>query len=841
MSDIFEKFTTNYKMSVIAAIDLADKLHHGTVEPIHLLYGLSIQKGSVSYELLRNAKITPERIATYLATFIGRSSPNRQKARLSETSQNCLIKSVIIAAEKNHRYIGTEHLLFAIMLIEKKFLTVLFAKLQGDFGKVERQLAAVLKGVNKFSELTTNFESGGMFDEFFEKNPAGNYEKLSTLEAFATELTSHEIQNKLDPVIGREKEIERIIHILSRRTKNNPLLLGDPGVGKTAIIEGLAKKIHLGDVPDTLLHKKIWNIDLAAMIAGTMYRGEFEARLKQLLEEVKDDPNSIIFIDEVHNVIGSGSASGSLDTANILKPSLARGEIKLIGATTYAEYKKHIQNDPAFERRLQPVAVKEPSTEKTREILFGIKHYYENFHKVRILDNALSAAIELTDRYIKDKRQPDKAIDVIDEASAKLKVAQVHNTENEKIQELEQEILRVKKQKHTAVIQEDFNIAFEMRATETKLEKKLFALRKKKEAIDAEIKGSISREDIVETIARITGIPLEKLNTSEKERLMNLQQTLGKNIKGQDKALAILSAFVKRARLGFHDPKRPMGCFMFVGPSGVGKTETAKTLANALFDEKGAFIRVDMSEFSDKINLSKLIGSPAGYVGYKETETLTDKVRKNPHSIVLFDEIEKAHPEVYSLLLQILEDGHLTDAVGTQVDFKNTIIILTTNVGSHLFIKEGSSIGFLKNSTTENNKDTQKLLNKELEKRFRPEFLNRLDQIISFQPLQKDDLIAITRNLLNELNQRLEQMGISVTSTEKALEILALKNYKAQFGARSIRRNIQELIETPIANMMLTDELAHGDSVTLVVHNKHLKVQKKQVTILTKETKLEHV
>ncbi len=818
MPSIFDSFTTHYKQTIVIAYETAVKFRSSTVELIHILAGLSRQKGSLAYELLTRAHINEEKIWQYLTLISGQplaKTSSSLSPEMSETCQKILIKSVVIATEKKNRYIGTEHLLAAIMLVDKKLCASICYELNADFERLQNQIQAVLRGSMKFSELTSTYDTGGMLEEAMMDHMQGGGRPPMTrggLETYAVELTTPAKQKEIDAVIGRETEIERMIHILCRRFKNNPLLVGDPGVGKTAIVEGLAKKIFQGDVPEVLMNKKVWQLDLGSLIAGTIYRGEYEARLKNVLDDIKEDPNNILFIDEVHNVIGTGSASGSLDTANLLKPAMARGEIRLIGATTFQEYKKHIASDAAFERRMQMMLIDEPSPLRTVEILRGIKENYEKFHHVTITDEALSSAVTLSERYLHERYLPDKAIDLIDEASAELKVKKKLPSELKEMRQLESDLLEVRKEKHHAVLNEQFSIAQRLKTIEEKIVKHLGLMNNYLKRSDETPKGEISEQHIRQVVARITGVPVNQIEDDEKKTLLGLAASMKKSIVGQNEAIEKIARVVHRGRLGLSNPNRPVGSFLLVGPSGVGKTETAKVLAKLLFDKENALIRIDMSEFAERFNVSKLVGAPAGYVGYKETNTLTDQVRKNPYSIVLFDEIEKAHSEVYALLLQILEDGRLTDAAGSAINFKNTIIILTSNIGQHLFQRSGT-IGFKSQSEQKAGTfpDLSQEIIKELEKKFRPEFLNRLDQIIPFAPLTVLDLEKIVQLQLTELMERLLPLGLSLNSSAKVCQFIAQKSFHPMYGARSVRKNIQEMVENKLSELLLSADLPHLD------------------------------
>ncbi len=656
-------------------------------------------------------------------------------------------------------------------------------------------------------------------------------DKGSALEYFTTDLTNAEIQRDIDPVIGRAKEIERLMHILSRRTKNNPVLIGDPGVGKTAIVEGLAKSILRGEVPEALLGKRILALDLGLVVAGTMYRGEFESRLKQIVDEIKADPNIILFIDEVHTIIGAGSASGSMDAANLLKPALAKGHIRAIGATTMEEYKKYIESDPALERRFQPIVVKEPSVEESIAIIRGIRHNYEKFHHISITDEAIVAAAQLSARYIQDRFLPDKAIDLIDEAASKMKIARGGSPVAKQIRELEAERDHLEQHKQDAVQQEHFDQALELKQRQAVLTQKIDKLREKESKHGGPTNGAIGKHEIAETVSRITGVPLTELVKEERDRLIQLDTLLKRRIVGQDEAITAISDFIRRSRVGLSNPNKPIGSFIFLGPSGVGKTETAKEIARTIFEDENALIRIDMSEFQESFQITKLIGAPAGYVGYKEGTKLTDAVKRKPYSVILFDEIEKAHPDVFNLLLQVLDEGHLTDAVGKKINFKNTIIIMTSNVGLQSF-NQAQSIGFEISDPSRRKElasqydQLKRSVMADLQKKFRPEFLNRVDKTVVFRPLTLRDVEKIVDLHLHDVQRRLDVQKIKLKLTAKARGRLAELGFSPEYGARSVQRIIQEHVENPLAGLLLAGTVKSGQTVTIAVHDGKIVLQR---------------
>ena len=630
-------------------------------------------------------------------------------------------------------------------------------------------------------------------------------------------------------MIGRIDEIERLIHILSRRTKNNPVLIGDPGVGKTAIVEGLAKKILNHEVPDILLDKRILNLDLGLVIAGTIYRGEFEARFKQIIDEIKKDPNIILFIDELHTIIGTGGATGTLDAANILKPALAKGEIRCIGATTLDEYRKHIESDPALERRFQPILVEEPSPEETLEVLRGIKKNYELFHQVNITDAALRAAVRFSQRYLQDKFFPDKAIDLIDEAASKHKVGRKQDERTKEILHLTKQVKDSEKKKHEAVATEQFQGAMRLKTQQELLRRRISILKEKRRQEQTELQGEIPQKDIAEIVARMTKIPVTELLKEEKDKLLRLEHDLAERIIGQSEAVQTVARCLRRARAGLTEPNRPIGSFMFLGPSGVGKTELAKVIADVVFEDPKALLRIDMSEFGESFQASKLIGAPPGYVGYKEGGKLTEIVRRKPYVVVLFDEIEKAHPDVFNLLLQVLEDGQLTDAVGKKVNFKNTVIIMTSNVGV-AELNRAAKVGFRSAAQSDEQENSYESIKQDilqnLKKSFRPEFINRLDNIVVFRPLTEHVVEQIVQLQLAALEQRLGHHQLSVQATPAAIKYIAKKAFKPEEGARAVRKIIQDEIETKLAEEIISGQLESGAALKLDVQKQKIVIRK---------------
>ncbi len=802
----FKGFTEKANKALNLAIESAEEMRHNYVGTEHILYGLVKEGSGVAATALNECGVTEDALREKLESINGTMSlVELTPDDFTPRTKRVLRAAVIISSKTGYTYVGTEHLLLAI-LSESDSYAVAFLEELGV--SVERLAQAVSKGMQGGAD-----EGFGGFEN--ESAPNGSQKGGSALDKFGRDLTQAAKNGEIDPVIGREKEIQRVIQILSRRTKNNPVLIGEPGVGKTAVAEGLALEIAKGNVPEILKDKRVVSLDLTGMVAGAKYRGDFEERIKAAIDEVKKSKNTILFIDELHTIVGAGAAEGSADAANILKPSLARGDFQVIGATTLNEYRKYIEKDAALERRFQPVKVGEPTPEQAVQILKGLRDSYEAHHKVKITDEAINAAVTLSSRYIADRYLPDKAIDLIDEGASKVRLASLTSPDN--VKELEDEIADYEKEKASAINEQDFERAARLRDEQKELQTKLDDAKKKWQEQQKGNSGEVTAEDIAKIVSEWTGIPVVQLTKEESERLLNMENVLHERVIGQSEAVTAIAKAIRRGRVGLKDPKRPVGSFIFLGPTGVGKTELCKALAEAMFGDENAMLRLDMSEYMEKHTVSKLIGSPPGYVGFEEGGQLTEKVRRKPYSVVLFDEIEKAHPDVFNMLLQILEDGRLTDSQGRTVDFKNTIIIMTSNVGARLITEKQSSLGF--NSENENaeeseKKDIKELVTGELRKVFRPEFLNRVDDIIVFNKLNKDEIKQIAVKMLKTLENRLDKMNIKISFTDNAISEIADKGFDENYGARPLRRAIKNEIEDPLSEQMLEGKVKDGAVVT---------------------------
>ena len=804
---MFERFTEKAIKVIMLAQEEARRLGHNFVGTEQILLGLIGEGTGVAAKVLKSMGVNLKDARIEVEKIIGRGSGFvAVEIPFTPRAKRVLELSLEEARQLGHNYIGTEHLLLGLIREGEGVAARVLENLGVDLSKVRTQ---VIRMLGETAEV-----SGGSSSQGRTKTP--------TLDEFGANLTQMAADGKLDPVVGRQKEIERVIQILGRRTKNNPVLIGEPGVGKTAIAEGLAQRIGNNDVPDILEDKRVVTLDIGLLVAGTKYRGECEERLKKIMDEIRSAANVILVIDEVHTLIGAGAAEGAIDAANILKPALARGELQCIGATTLDEYRKHIERDAALERRFQPVMVGEPSVDETIEILHGLRDRYEQHHKLKILDEALEAAANLSDRYISDRYLPDKAIDLIDEAGSRVRL--LNSQLPPAAKELDKELRQVLKDKDNAVRSQDFDKAGELRdrEMEIKAEIRTIAQTKKDEDAASETKENspqVTEEDIAYIVASWTGVPVNKLTESESEKLLHMEDVLHQRLIGQDEAVRAISRAIRRARVGLKNPNRPIASFVFSGPTGVGKTELAKSLATYFFGAEEAMIRLDMSEFMERHTVSKLIGSPPGYVGYNEGGQLTEAVRRRPYTVVLFDEIEKAHPDVFNMLLQILEDGRLTDAKGRTVDFKNTLLILTSNIGSKVIEKGGGGLGFeLEADQAESQYNRiRSLVNEELKQYFRPEFLNRLDEIIVFRQLTKDEVKEISVILLKEVFSRLGEQGITLEVTDKFKDRLVEEGYNPSYGARPLRRAIMRLLEDSLAEEILSGRIKDGDTAIVDV------------------------
>ena len=809
---MFERFTERARRVVLHAQKETAMLRHNVVGTEHLLLGLIREGEGVAARALQNLGIDLKKIRTEVIKIIGTGDHILVgEAPFTPRAKRVLELAMDEARQLGHNYVGTEHILLGLIREGEGVAAQVLKNLGADMETARKQVIRLLGG---------NVPAG------FPSKMGGSQAKTQTLNQFGRDLTELAKIGKLDPVIGREKEIERVIQVLSRRTKNNPVLIGEPGVGKTAIVEGLAQQIEAGDVPEVLRNKRVVTLDLGSMVAGSKYRGEFEERMKRVLDEIRRSGDIILFIDEMHTLIGAGAAEGAIDAANILKPVLTRGELQCIGATTLDEYRKYVERDAALERRFQPIMVGEPGLEETVLILKGLRDRYEAHHRVKITDEAIKAAVYLSDRYIADRFLPDKAIDLMDEAASKVRLKTTITPPN--LKDLEEQMLQIQKEKEAAIGNEEFEKAAQLRDKEQQLRSQLESEKNMWKNEQGRSEPMVTEDEIAEVVAGWTGIPLTKLKEEETERLLRLEEILHQRVIGQDEAIDAVARAIRRARAGLKDPKRPVGSFIFLGPTGVGKTELARALAEVLFGDENAMIRVDMSEYMERHSVSRLVGAPPGYVGYEEGGQLTERVRRKPYSVILLDEIEKAHPEVFNILLQVLEDGRLTDAKGRTVDFKNTVIIMTSNVGADQIDRSGA-IGFhVSRDEKENNfQRIKERLLEELKKAFRPEFLNRIDETIVFHPLTKDQLKAIVDLMLKDVDKKIKEQGITLEVTPEAREILAREGYDPMYGARPLRRAIQRLVENPLSDEMLKGRFKEGGAVRAVVKDGQIHFEKK--------------
>ncbi len=799
------KFTPRAEEALRLSQEAAEELGHGYVGSEHLLLGLIREEEGIAHRVLSEFGVTDEMVCSVLQRSVGHGvSGTAPSQGLTPRAKSVVELAVSEAARMGSGYIGTEHLLMGLLREGGNMGLRILRTLGVDPNKM---YSAVLKKLNDTSAKAV--PSGSAARESDKKGG-------KTLAEFTRDLTEAARSGKLDPVIGREKEIQRVIQILSRRTKNNPVLIGEPGVGKTAIAEGLAERIASGDVPEELLDKRVLSLDLSGMVAGTKYRGEFEERIKNALDEVKKDGNVILFIDELHTIVGAGSAEGAVDAANIIKPALGRGEIRVIGATTLNEYRKYIEKDAALERRFQPVTVGEPTPEATLEILKGLRDKYEAHHKLTITDEALEAAVQLSKRYIGDRFLPDKAIDLMDEAASQVRMSA--ESASPDLKTLEEKISTLHREKAEAIAAQDFEKAAQLRDIEKNYQEQVDIERDNWRKKMAQNRGSVSADDVAKVVAGWTGIPVTRLTEDESMRLLKLEEKLHQRVVGQDDAVAAVAKAIRRSRVGLKDPKRPIGSFLFLGPTGVGKTELCKTLAEAMFGDENAMVRIDMSEYMEKHTVSRLIGSPPGYVGHEEGGQLTEKVRRKPYSVVLFDEIEKAHEDVWNILLQILEDGIVTDSQGRRVDFKNTVIVMTSNVGAKNITSADAKLGF--DGKEKDEKESEEVrftrireaVMADLKRTFRPEFLNRIDEIIVFHQLTQDNIVHIAQRMLDVTARRMSEQGITLEADEDAVAELARDGFDPQYGARPLRRAIQSQVEDAVAEQMLEGNLKSGDT-----------------------------
>ncbi len=802
---MFERFTDRARRVIVLAQEEARSLQHNYIGTEHLLLGLIREGEGVAAKALASKGVELEATRKQVIEMIGKGNASSNgHIPFTSHAKQVLELSLREALQLGHSYIGTEHILLGLIREGEGVGTQVLIKMEVNLGELRSATIDMIRGNAGGDEKGELANAGGVADK---TNKSGS----AILDQFGRNLTAEAAAGKLDPVIGRTQEIERVMVVLSRRTKNNPVLIGEPGVGKTAVVEGLAEKINAGDVPETLKGKQVYSLDLGSMVAGSRYRGDFEERLKKVLKEIKTRGDIVLFIDEIHTIVGAGSADGALGASDMLKPMLARGELQTIGATTTDEYHKYIEKDAALERRFQPIQVHEPTIAETIEILKGLRERYENHHRVTITDSAIQAAAELSSRYIQDRRLPDKAIDLIDEAGARLRIKRL--TMPPELKELEAKVAKLSAEKEQAVKDQDFEKAADMRDDLEKLQTELKNRQKAWHEGETDAKMVVDEDVIAEVVSSTTGIPVVKLTQAESKKLLNMEAELHKRIIGQDEAVSALARSIRRTRVGLKDPKRPAGSFIFAGPTGVGKTELAKTLAEFLFDDEDALIRVDMSEFSEKYAASRLFGAPPGYIGYEEGGELTEKVRRKPFSVVLFDEIEKAHPDIFNSLLQVLDDGHLTDGQGRKVDFKNTIIILTTNLGTR-DIAKAANTGFNLGTNTESSYQRMKeQVSSELKQQFRPEFLNRLDDIIVFKQLTKSEVRQIVDLDVKKLDDRLFDRHMSLDLTDEAKDLLAQKGFDPLLGARPLRRVIQRDIEDAISEKILMGELTDGEHV----------------------------
>lgn len=811
------KFTNRAKKAIELANEAAIELGHNYIGTEHVLYGLMKEGNGVASKVLNNQEVTPDSILDKIVELIGQEEPIVETLGFTPRTKRVFENAFIEARKLGYNYIGTEHLLIGILREGDCIAARILLELNVNIPRLYNE---IVKVINEGEDLQGEEKSSN------KEKRGGSYNQTTTLNQFGEDLTKKAEEGKLDPIIGRKEEIERVIQILSRRTKNNPCLMGEPGVGKTAVVEGLAQKIVAGDVPEILKDKRVVSMDISGMVAGAKYRGDFEERIKKALTEVKKAGDIILFIDEIHTIVGAGAAEGAIDAANILKPLLARGEIQLVGATTLNEYRKYIEKDSALERRFSPVNVNEPSEKDTIKILKGIRDKYEAHHGVKITDEAIEAAVTMSVRYINDRFLPDKAIDLIDEAASRAKLKTY--TEPDSLKELEEQIEEMKKDKEEAVRTQKFEKAAALRDKEKELKEEYEKEQKKWKNKNTKQVTNIAEENIAEVISSWTGILASKITEDENMKLKNLEKNLHERVIGQNEAVEAVAKAIRRGRVGLKDPKRPIGSFLFLGPTGVGKTELSKALAESLFGDENAMIRVDMSEFMEPHSVSKLIGSPPGYVGFDEGGQLTEKIRRKPYSVILFDEIEKAHPDVMNMLLQILEDGRLTDSQGRTVNFKNTVVIMTSNIGARL-ITDKKSLGFSQTKTEEENskkeyEEIKKEVMETLKRELRPEFINRIDEIIVFHKLTNEEINQIIDIMLSEVTKRLAIQKIKIELEPEVKELIASKGIDKNFGARPLRRTIQSVLEDKLAEEILDGNLKKNKLAKIGVKNDKIEI-----------------
>ncbi|UOB20435.1 ATP-dependent Clp protease ATP-binding subunit [Macrococcus armenti] len=804
---MFGRLTERAQRVLAHAQEEAIRLNHNNIGTEHLLLGLVKEPDGIAAKVLAAYNITEEKVVSEVEQLIGHGSGMGGTIQYTPRAKKVIELSLDEARKLNHNFVGTEHILLGLIRENEGVAARVLANLDLNITKARSQVVKLLG-----SPEMSNKDAG-----------SAKSQNTPTLDELARDLTVIAKDGTLDPVIGRSAEITRVIEVLSRRTKNNPVLIGEPGVGKTAIVEGLAQAIVNNEVPETLKDKRVMSLDMGTVVAGTKYRGEFEERLKKVMEEIHQAGNIILFIDELHTLIGAGGAEGAIDASNILKPALARGEIQCIGATTLEEYRKYIEKDAALERRFQPVQVDQPNVEDAIEILKGLRDRYEAHHRIKISDEALVAAVKMSDRYISDRFLPDKAIDLIDEAGSKVRLR--NYTTPPSLKELEAELEKVKNEKDAAVHSQEFEQAASLRDRQTQLEKKLEETKKEWQKSQGSNNTSVTPDDIANVVAQWTGIPITKIAETESQKLLNLESILHNRVIGQSDAVSSISKAVRRARAGLKDPKRPIGSFIFLGPTGVGKTELAKALAEAMFGEEDAMIRVDMSEFMEKHSVSRMVGSPPGYVGHDDGGQLTEKVRRKPYSVILFDEIEKAHPDVFNILLQVLDDGRLTDSKGRTVDFRNTVIIMTSNVGAQE-LKDNKFVGFGGQTAAQDYETIRKTMMDELKKQFRPEFLNRIDDIIVFHKLEKEHLKEIVSLMVEGLANRLKEQDIHIALTDAAKDKIADEGYDPEYGARPLARAIQKNIEDQLSEELLKGEALTGHNITIDYVDNAFKINK---------------